>query len=111
MTRKLKNSSSIRKFVDSTIHSCTSSSPTITSTKWWIGMAGQVFSLLTDVVNVTIDKTATHTVALCKLIIDGEDCGLQWFVVPLRSQQDGRLLPGVTCGDIGAKAVMPSLQM
>ncbi|KAL6048645.1 fatty-acyl coenzyme A oxidase [Balamuthia mandrillaris] len=63
-------------------------SPTITAAKWWIGMAGE---------------TATHTVALCRLLVDGEDKGLQWFIVPLRSRTTGHLLPGVACGDIGAK--------
>jgi alkylation response protein AidB-like acyl-CoA dehydrogenase len=63
-------------------------SPTLTSTKWWIGMAGE---------------TATHTVAIARLIIDGKDHGLNWFIVQLRSLEDGALMPGVTCGDVGAK--------
>ncbi|KAJ3265153.1 fatty-acyl coenzyme A oxidase, partial [Borealophlyctis nickersoniae] len=64
-------------------------SPTLTSTKWWIGMAGQV---------------ATHTHFLAQTIVNGKNCGLNWFVVPLRDRHTGRLLPGVTCGDVGAKA-------
>jgi alkylation response protein AidB-like acyl-CoA dehydrogenase len=60
----------------------------LTGTKWWIGAAGQ---------------TATHTVALCKLIIDNKDCGIHWFIVQLRDRDTGRLLPGVTAGDVGAK--------
>ncbi|RIB15097.1 hypothetical protein C2G38_2193207 [Gigaspora rosea] len=63
-------------------------SPTLTATKWWIGMAGQ---------------TATHTVAICQTIIDSESYGINWFVVPLRDRKTGHLLPGVTAGDIGAK--------
>lgn len=63
-------------------------SPTLTSTKWWIGMAGQ---------------TATHTVALAQLVVDGQVRGPHWFIVPLRTP-DGRLCVGVTCGDVGAKA-------
>eukprot|EP01117_Protostelium_nocturnum_P015018 TRINITY_DN5781_c0_g1_i1.p1 TRINITY_DN5781_c0_g1~~TRINITY_DN5781_c0_g1_i1.p1 ORF type:complete len:689 (-),score=239.46 TRINITY_DN5781_c0_g1_i1:30-2057(-) len=63
-------------------------SPTLTSTKWWIGMAGQ---------------TATHTLVLAQLIIKGKSVGLHWFIVPLRNGETGRLLPGVTCGDVGAK--------
>jgi alkylation response protein AidB-like acyl-CoA dehydrogenase len=63
-------------------------SPTLTATKWWIGMAGE---------------TATHTVAICRLIVDGRDLGLHWFIVQLRNLDDGTLMPGVTCGDIGAK--------
>ncbi|KAG0318713.1 acyl-Coenzyme A oxidase [Dissophora globulifera] len=53
-------------------------SPTLTSTKWWI-------------------------VAICQTIIDGENQGINWFIVPLRSPKTGKLLPGVTCGDIGHK--------
>jgi acyl-CoA oxidase len=62
--------------------------PTLTATKWWIGMAGQ---------------TATHTVAMCKLIINEKDHGVYWFIVPLRNCENGQLMPGVTAGDIGAK--------
>ncbi|KAG0046964.1 acyl-Coenzyme A oxidase [Gryganskiella cystojenkinii] len=64
-------------------------SPSLTATKWWIGMSGE---------------TATHTVAICQTIIDGENHGINWFIVPLRDPKTGRLLPGVTCGDIGQKA-------
>ncbi|KAJ3083691.1 acyl-Coenzyme A oxidase [Rhizoclosmatium hyalinum] len=64
-------------------------SPTLTSTKWWIGAAGQ---------------SATHTVLVSQTIVNTENHGLSWFIVPLRSLETGRLLPGVTCGDIGAKA-------
>ncbi|CAG8739106.1 24115_t:CDS:2, partial [Racocetra persica] len=62
--------------------------PTLMSTKWWIGMAGQ---------------TATHTVAICQTIIDSKSYGIDWFIVPLRDRKTGQLLPGVTAGDIGAK--------
>ncbi|CAG8483788.1 1261_t:CDS:10, partial [Scutellospora calospora] len=63
-------------------------SPTLTATKWWIGMAGQ---------------TATHTIAICKTIIDSKSYGIDWFIVPLRDRKTGHLLPGVTAGDNGAK--------
>jgi acyl-CoA oxidase len=66
----------------------------LTGTKWWIGAAGQ---------------TATHTVALSKLIVDGKDCGIHWFIVPLRCPNTGRLLPGITAGDIGAKVARNGL--
>jgi acyl-CoA oxidase len=66
----------------------------LTGTKWWIGAAGQ---------------TATHTVALCKLIMDDKDCGLHWFIVQLRDVNTGRLLPGVTAGDVGAKVARNGL--
>ncbi|KAG0206715.1 acyl-Coenzyme A oxidase [Mortierella sp. GBA30] len=64
-------------------------SPTLTSTKWWIGMSGE---------------TATHTVAICQTIVDGENHGINWFIVPLRDPKTGKLLAGVTCGDIGHKS-------
>ncbi|KAG0006985.1 acyl-Coenzyme A oxidase [Entomortierella chlamydospora] len=63
-------------------------SPTLTSTKWWIGMSGE---------------TATHTVAICQTVVDGVNHGINWFIVPLRNLKTGKLLPGVTCGDIGHK--------
>lgn len=63
-------------------------SPTITATKWWIGMAGQ---------------TATHTVVIAQTIIDGKKVGLNWFVVQLRSKYSGELEPNVQIGDIGQK--------
>jgi acyl-CoA oxidase len=63
-------------------------SPTITATKWWIGMAGQ---------------TATHTVVIAQTIIDGKKVGLNWFVVQLRSKYSGELEPNIQIGDIGAK--------
>ncbi|KAJ3416593.1 acyl-Coenzyme A oxidase [Chytridiales sp. JEL 0842] len=64
-------------------------SPTLTSTKWWMGMVGQ---------------TATHTVALAQTIIKGESVGLNWFLIPLRDPNTHRSLPGVTVGDLGSKA-------
>ncbi|CAH1759898.1 6417_t:CDS:10 [Entrophospora sp. SA101] len=64
-------------------------SPTLMSTKWWIGMAGQ---------------TATHSSVLCQTIVNGKDCGLNWFIVPLRDHETAKLLPGVTAGDLGAKS-------
>eukprot|EP01129_Flabellula_baltica_P013650 TRINITY_DN6383_c0_g1_i1.p1 TRINITY_DN6383_c0_g1~~TRINITY_DN6383_c0_g1_i1.p1 ORF type:complete len:655 (+),score=116.60 TRINITY_DN6383_c0_g1_i1:30-1994(+) len=70
----------------------TSTSPT--ATKWWIGMSGQ---------------TATHTVALAKLVVDGVEQGLNWFVVPLRDRNTGELLPGVSAGHLGEKMGRPGL--
>ncbi|KAI8608014.1 hypothetical protein BC830DRAFT_1157137 [Chytriomyces sp. MP71] len=64
-------------------------SPTVTSTKWWIGMVGQ---------------TATHTVILAQTIVDGENAGLNWFILQLRDLKTGRMMPGVLVGDVGAKA-------
>jgi acyl-CoA oxidase len=63
-------------------------SPTITSTKWWIGGAGQ---------------TATHAVVFARLLIDGEDKGIHSFVVQIRSLEDASPMPGISVGDCGAK--------
>ncbi|KAI8393994.1 uncharacterized protein BYT42DRAFT_552987 [Radiomyces spectabilis] len=63
-------------------------SPSITSTKWWIGMAGQ---------------TATHAVVICQTVIRGQSMGHNWFVVQLRDKINGQLLPKVKAGDIGEK--------
>jgi acyl-CoA oxidase len=54
-------------------------------------------------------QIATHTVALCQLIIEGSPKGLHWFIVPLRDPSTGRLLPGISAGDIGAKMGRNSL--
>ena len=63
-------------------------SPTVTSTKWWIGALG---------------KTATHGVVQARLILpSGKDVGPHLFFVQLRSLEDHRVLPGITIGDIGA---------
>jgi len=63
-------------------------SPTETSTKWWIGMAGH---------------TATHCVAFARLLTKGEDFGVHSFLVPLRNPDTGLALPGISIGDCGAK--------
>lgn len=63
-------------------------SPSVTATKWWIGMAAH---------------TATHTVALCQTYIHGKNHGINWFIVPLHDGVSGELVPGVITGDIGAK--------
>eukprot|EP01098_Paradermamoeba_levis_P015897 TRINITY_DN8331_c0_g1_i1.p1 TRINITY_DN8331_c0_g1~~TRINITY_DN8331_c0_g1_i1.p1 ORF type:complete len:629 (+),score=175.69 TRINITY_DN8331_c0_g1_i1:278-1888(+) len=63
-------------------------SPTDTSTKWWIGLAGQ---------------TATHCVAFARLIIDGKDYGVHSFMVQIRRPEDGTPMPNIKVGDCGAK--------
>ncbi|KAJ7589583.1 peroxisomal oxidase [Mycena floridula] len=66
-------------------------SPTLTSTKWWVGGLG---------------KTATHGVVQAKLILpDGKDMGPHMFFIQLRSMDDHKLLPGITAGDIGPKVL------
>ncbi|THH13177.1 hypothetical protein EW146_g7008 [Bondarzewia mesenterica] len=66
-------------------------SPTLTSSKWWIGGLG---------------KTATHGIVQAKLILpDGNDVGPHLFFVQLRSLVDHTVLPGIRIGDIGPKAM------
>ncbi|KAF8829694.1 hypothetical protein HHX47_DHR2000235 [Lentinula edodes] len=65
-------------------------SPTLTSSKWWIGALG---------------KTATHGVVQAKLILPGGvDMGPHLFFVQLRSLDTHELLPGIIAGDIGPKS-------
>ncbi|XP_004299412.1 PREDICTED: peroxisomal acyl-coenzyme A oxidase 1 [Fragaria vesca subsp. vesca] len=63
-------------------------SPTLTSSKWWPGGLG---------------KVSTHAVVFARLITDGQDHGVNGFIVQLRSLDDHLPLPGVTVGDIGMK--------
>lgn len=63
-------------------------SPTITSTKWWIGAAGQ---------------TATHAAVYARLIVGGTDRGVHVFIVQLRDMETHAPMRGITVGDCGAK--------
>ncbi|KAK9716340.1 hypothetical protein RND81_06G226800 [Saponaria officinalis] len=63
-------------------------SPTLTSIKWWPGGLG---------------KVSTHAIVYARMIIHGQDHGVQGFIVQLRSLDDHELLPGITVGDIGMK--------
>ncbi|KAG2177304.1 hypothetical protein INT43_007961 [Umbelopsis isabellina] len=63
-------------------------SPTLTSSKWWIGGLG---------------KTATHAIVMARLILNGKDHGPHPFCVQIRSLEDHRPLKGITVGDIGPK--------
>ncbi|KAF8872784.1 acyl-CoA dehydrogenase/oxidase C-terminal [Mucidula mucida] len=66
-------------------------SPTLTSAKWWIGALGRI---------------ATHGVLQAKLILPGgKDAGPHLFFVQLRDMNNHQLLPGITAGDIGPKAM------
>ncbi|GAA6008466.1 hypothetical protein JCM11491_004489 [Sporobolomyces phaffii] len=63
-------------------------SPTISSTKWWIGALG---------------VSATHGVVQARLILNGADKGPHLFIVNLRSEEDHSLMPGILAGEIGPK--------
>ncbi|GAB5586978.1 hypothetical protein Unana1_01878 [Umbelopsis nana] len=63
-------------------------SPTLTSSKWWIGGLG---------------KAANHAIVMARLILNGKDHGPHPFCVQIRSLDDHRPLKGITVGDIGPK--------
>ena len=63
-------------------------SPTISSTKWWIGDLG---------------VHCTHAALFAQLIIDGKNYGLHAFLVPIRDPKTFKTLKGVEAGDIGPK--------
>ncbi|KUJ19073.1 acyl-CoA oxidase [Mollisia scopiformis] len=61
-------------------------SPTPTSAKYWPGGIGY---------------SASHTILMARLIIDGNDYGVHPFMVQLRSLEDFKPMPGIEMGDIG----------
>ena len=63
-------------------------SPTVTATKIWIGMAGQI---------------ATHCIVFANLKVSGKPAGIQLFIVQIRDQRTGIPMPGVEVGDMGPK--------
>ena len=63
-------------------------SPTLTSTKWWPGNMGVV---------------ATHGIVPARLITKGEDKGIHYFIIQLRSLSNHHPMEGITIGDIGPK--------
>ena len=62
--------------------------PSITATKYWPGDLG---------------RFASHAALFARLIIDGQDYGVQSFIVPLRDVNTWKHLPGVKSGDLGPK--------
>lgn len=61
--------------------------PTLQSMKWWNSNAGLF---------------ATHCTLYAQLVINGEEKGVHVFMVQLRDENH-EFLPGVECGDVGAK--------
>ncbi|WP_052685388.1 acyl-CoA dehydrogenase family protein [Lentzea aerocolonigenes] len=55
--------------------------PTDAACKFWIG---------------NIKHAATVGMVLARLVIEGEDLGHHWFRVPLRNEENGPALPGIT---------------
>jgi acyl-CoA oxidase len=62
--------------------------PNIKATKFWPGTLG-IF--------------ATHAVVFARLITNGNDHGVKAFIVPIRSLEDHKPLPGISVGDLGSK--------
>ena len=66
--------------------------PTIKATKFWPGSLGVV---------------STHAVVFARCIVnsgeDRNDYGVHPFIVPIRSLEDHKPLPGITVGDVGEK--------
>lgn len=63
-------------------------SPTITSTKWWIGGLGVV---------------STHVLVVARLKVKGQDYGPHAFLVNIRDIKTHEPFPGIDVGDIGPK--------
>lgn len=62
--------------------------PTIKATKFWPG---------------TLGVMATHAIVFARCISNGNDYGVQPFMVPIRSLETHKALPGVRVGDVGQK--------
>lgn len=63
-------------------------SPTLTSTKWWIGELGAF---------------ANYAIVQAQLIIDSKKYGVQSFIVQIRDLTTHKPLQGIMVGDIGPK--------
>lgn len=64
-------------------------SPTLSSTKYWIGATG---------------VWATHSLVVARLIIDGKEYGNHLFFTQIRDLDTQRLMPGVEIYELGPKA-------
>jgi len=64
-------------------------SPTLSSTKYWIGTTG---------------VWATHSIVVAKLIIDGRQFGNHLFLTQIRDLETQRLMPGCEIYELGPKA-------
>ena len=64
-------------------------SPTISSTKYWIGTTG---------------VWATHSIVVARLIVDGKEYGNHLFLTQIRDLDTQRLMPGVEIYEMGPKA-------
>lgn len=64
-------------------------SPTLSSTKYWIGTTG---------------VWATHSIVVARLIIEGKDYGNHLFLAQIRELDTQRLMPGCEIYELGPKA-------
>lgn len=62
--------------------------PSLTATKWWPGELG---------------KFANHAAVAARMIVDGQDYGVQFFIVPIRDPLTHEPLKNIEVGDIGPK--------
>jgi len=61
--------------------------PELSATKWWPGGLG---------------KVSTHAIVYAQLILDGQEHGVQAFIVQIRDENH-RPMPGIEVGDLGNK--------
>lgn len=62
--------------------------PSITAAKYWPGDLGRFTS---------------HAIVFARLLVDGNDFGVQPFMVPMRDPETWKRMPGIKCGDLGPK--------
>ena len=62
--------------------------PKPSSAKWWPGDLGRI---------------GTHSAIFAQTIVNGQNYGVNCFMVPIRDKKSHRNLPGVEVGDIGPK--------
>jgi len=63
-------------------------SPSVSAAKWWPGDLGLI---------------GTHACVFAQTIVDGENHGVNAFMVQIRDLESHRALPGIEVGDIGPK--------
>ncbi|KAH7110929.1 acyl-CoA dehydrogenase/oxidase C-terminal [Dactylonectria macrodidyma] len=71
-------------------------SPTLSSTKFWIGATG---------------VWATHSIVVARLLIRGKDYGIHLFLTQLRDLDTQQLMPGVEIYELGPKVFQGMLGM
>lgn len=62
--------------------------PSVTATKYWPGDLGMF---------------ASHSIVFARCLAEGNDYGVQPFMVQIRDTETWKICPGVKCGDLGPK--------